>query len=115
LNNCVFCKIAKKELSSEIVFESKNVIAFRDVAPVAPTHILVIPHKHIASLNELNTEERNTLLPEIFECIDELVEKAGLKEDGYRVVNNCGENGGQTVDHIHFHLLAGRAMQWPPG
>lgn len=115
MNECIFCKIAQKELSSEVVFENEHVIAFRDVAPIAPIHILVIPHQHVKSLNELDADQRKTILPEIFECIDFLVKKEGLREAGYRVVNNCGENGGQTVDHLHFHLIAGREMQWPPG
>ena len=115
MENCIFCRIVSKELPSEIIFENDSVLAFRDVAPVAPKHILIIPKKHYSSLEELNSELRRSLLPEIFDCIEELVQKEGLDEKGYRVVNNCGKEGGQTVSHLHFHLLAGREMQWPPG
>ena len=115
MNNCIFCKIAKKELPSEIIFENERILAFRDVAPVAPKHILFIPKEHFSSLDELNSELRKSLLPEIFDCIEEVVKNEGLDEKGYRIVNNCGEEGGQTVPHLHFHLLGGREMQWPPG
>ncbi|RQD69779.1 MAG: histidine triad nucleotide-binding protein [Tindallia sp. MSAO_Bac2] len=115
MDQCIFCKIARKELSSEIVFENEKIIAFRDVAPVAPTHILVIPKEHVESLNELEEKDYESMIPEIFLCIQELVTQQGLKEEGYRVVSNCGQNGGQTVGHLHFHLLGGRSMQWPPG
>ncbi|SFH57438.1 histidine triad (HIT) family protein [Tindallia magadiensis] len=115
MDNCIFCKIVKKELPSEIVYESDNVIAFRDVAPVAPNHILVIPKEHVESLSDLDDEKRKNFLPEIFGSINELVSKENLMEDGYRVVTNCGKDGGQTVGHLHFHLLGGRGMQWPPG
>lgn len=115
VDNCIFCKIVKKELPSEIVYESDNVIAFRDVAPVAPNHILVIPKEHVESLSDLDDEKRKNFLPEIFGSINELVSKENLMEDGYRVVTNCGKDGGQTVGHLHFHLLGGRGMQWPPG
>ncbi len=95
--------------------KTKKIMAFRDVAPVAPTHILVIPKEHVESLNELDSEDHRSMMPDIFECIQELVIQEGLKEEGYRVVNNCGQNGGQTVGHLHFHLFGGRSMQWPPG
>ncbi len=115
MDDCIFCKIAQKELSSEVVYETKDVIAFRDVAPVAPTHILVIPKEHIQSLSQLGQSERSNLLPKIYDAIDELVKKESLDDKGYRVVSNTGKEGGQTVNHLHFHLLGGRSMQWPPG
>ncbi|MEN1759755.1 histidine triad nucleotide-binding protein [Anoxynatronum sibiricum] len=115
MENCIFCRIANKELSSEVVYESDQVIAFRDVAPVAPTHILVIPKEHIQAVHNLSMEQRNTLLPAIFEAVDQLVKQESLAERGFRVVNNAGQEGGQTVNHLHFHLLGGRSLQWPPG
>jgi len=115
MEDCIFCKIAQKELSSEVVYETEEIIAFRDVAPVAPTHILVIPKKHIMSLAHLEQDDRGYLLPLIYEAIDILATNEGVKEEGYRVVANTGKDGGQTVGHLHFHLLGGRAMQWPPG
>jgi len=115
MDNCIFCKIAGKELSSEVVYENDEVLAFRDVAPVAPVHILVIPKKHVPALEDLKAEDRKILLPNIFDAIDELAKQEGLAESGYRVVNNSGREGGQTVNHLHFHLLGGRSMQWPPG
>lgn len=115
MENCIFCKIAQKEMSSERVYETEKVVAFRDVSPVAPTHILVIPKKHIQSLAHMEQQERWELLPEIYEAIEQLAQQEGLIETGYRVVTNTGKEGGQTVEHLHFHLLAGRTMQWPPG
>lgn len=115
MENCIFCRIAQKELSSEVVYESDQVIAFRDVAPVAPTHILVIPKEHIPAVHHLSNEQRSILMPAIFEAIDQLVQQENLAENGFRVVNNTGEQGGQTVNHLHFHLLGGRSLQWPPG
>lgn len=115
MDDCIFCKIAQKELSSEVVYETEDIIAFRDVAPVAPTHILVIPKKHITSLTHLEQDDRRYLLPLIYEAIDLLATKEGLDKAGYRVVANTGKEGGQTVEHLHFHLLGGRSMQWPPG
>ena len=98
-----------------MVYETDDLIAFRDVAPVAPTHILVIPKKHIPSLTNMEKNERTDLLPKMYDAIDELVKKEGLDDKGYRVVTNTGKEGGQTVNHLHFHLLGGRSMQWPPG
>lgn len=115
MNNCIFCKIILKELPSEIVFESEDIIAFRDVAPVAPIHLLVIPKIHVSALEYLSEMEREVLLPKIFQAINQLARQEGLLEKGYRVVSNSGKEGGQTVDHLHFHLLGGRSFQWPPG
>ncbi len=115
MKECIFCKIAQKELSSEVVYETDEVIAFRDVAPVAPVHILVIPKKHISSLSQLEQKDKVHLVPMVYEAIEQLSLQEGLQEKGYRVVVNTGEEGGQTVNHLHFHLLGGRSMQWPPG
>jgi histidine triad (HIT) family protein len=115
MENCIFCKIANKQISSEVVYETDEVMAFRDVSPVAPTHILIIPKTHIPALQNLDDEQRKELTPGIFSVINELVMKEGLAEKGFRVVINSGKDGGQTVDHLHFHLLGGRDLQWPPG
>ena len=111
--DCIFCKIANKEIPSEFVYEDDKVIAFKDLDPQAPVHFLVIPKEHIKSADELNAENC-AVIGHIFEVIPKIAKQLGL-ENGYRIVNNCGEDGGQTVGHIHFHLLAGRNLQWPPG
>ena len=112
--DCIFCKIANKEIPSTIVYEDDEIIAFRDVNPEAPVHILVIPRKHIGSLNAATAEDER-LLGKILLTIRQIAEEQGIAEEGYRVVNNCGELGGQTVQHLHFHLLGGREMLWPAG
>ncbi len=112
--DCIFCKIVEKEIETRLLFENEHVVAFEDINPQAPTHLLIIPRKHIANLQEMTNEEQQQLLPEIFLSIRHLAEELNL-EKGYRVVNNCKKHGGQTVDHLHFHLLGGRSMQWPPG
>ena len=110
---CIFCKIAAKEIPSQPVYEDERVIAIPDIQPVAPVHILIIPKEHISSAEEL-TEENGPLLGHIFATAAKLARELGLTK-GFRIVNNCGEDGGQTVQHLHFHLLGGRSMQWPPG
>ncbi|WP_353684859.1 histidine triad nucleotide-binding protein [Thermodesulfovibrio sp. 3907-1M] len=112
--NCVFCKIIKKEIPSKIVYEDELVLAFEDIAPQAPIHILVIPKKHYSTLLEMNEEEKE-LLGHIFMVINKIAKEKGVDERGFRVVLNCNSQAGQTVYHIHFHLLAGRQMHWPPG
>ena len=112
--DCLFCKIINKEIPSDIVYEDDDVLAFNDIDPKAPVHVLVIPKKHIASLNEL-TEADSALLMKIMLVIKKIAQDKNIAESGYRVVNNCGEQGGQTVGHLHFHLLGGREMLWPAG
>ncbi len=112
--DCIFCKIANKEIPSTIVYEDEDIIAFNDVNPEAPVHILVIPKKHISSLNAAAAEDER-LLGRILLTIQQIAAEQGIAEAGYRVVNNCGEMGGQTVQHMHFHLLGGREMLWPAG
>jgi len=114
MTDCIFCKIVNKDIPSEIIYEDDKVLAFKDVSPQAPVHILVVPKKHIESLNHLDGEDFD-LIGHIFKIIKTIAEDLGVKEDGYRVVNNCGEFGGQTVPHIHFHLLGARKFSWPPG
>ena len=112
--DCLFCKIINKEIPSDIVYEDDDVLAFNDIEPKAPVHVLVIPKKHIASLNEL-TEADSALLMKIMLVIQKIAQDKNIAESGYRVVNNCGEQGGQTVVHLHFHLVGGREMLWPAG
>jgi histidine triad (HIT) family protein len=112
-DDCLFCKIAAREIDADVVAESGDVLAFRDVAPQAPTHVLVIPKKHITSVRELAPED-GTLIAEMCGLLAEIARDEGL-EAGYRIVTNVGRDGGQTVDHLHFHLLGGRRMTWPPG
>ena len=111
--DCLFCKIINGDIPCAKVYEDETVFAFRDIEPQAPTHILIIPKQHIKSAAEI-TPENSAVVAHIFEVAAIIAENEELK-DGYRIVNNCGENGGQTVGHIHFHLLAGRNLQWPPG
>ena len=111
--DCIFCKIAAGEIPSKKAYEDDQILAFYDLDPQAPVHILIIPKEHISSANEL-TEENGPLLGHIFAAAAKLAKELGL-EKGYRIVNNCGEDGGKTVRHLHFHLLGGRSMEWPPG
>lgn len=112
--DCIFCKIANGEIPSEIIFEDDDCVAFNDLNPQGPVHFLVVPKKHIGSLAEM-TEDDEALFGHMLTVISILANEKGLNEKGYRVVNNCGPDGGQTVDHIHFHVIGGRAMTWPPG
>ena len=112
--DCIFCKIANKEIPSNIVYENDTVIAFHDLDPKAPVHVLVIPKKHISSWNGLSTADGETLV-QIALAVQEVAKICGIYESGYRVVNNCGVDGGQTVGHLHFHVLGGREMLWPAG
>lgn len=111
--DCIFCKIAAGEFGTEFLHEDDQVVAFRDINPVAPVHILIVPKQHIPSANEL-TDADSQLIGHIFQVAKRIAAQENLK-NGYRVVNNCGSDGGQTVGHIHFHLLGGRTLQWPPG
>lgn len=111
--DCIFCKIAAGEIPSTKVYEDDKVLAFRDLDPQAPTHVLIIPKEHIPSAEALN-EESAGIVAHIFLVAKKIAAEEGLT-NGYRIVNNCGEDGGQTVKHLHFHLLGGRAMAWPPG
>ncbi|MBR4555351.1 MAG: histidine triad nucleotide-binding protein [Ruminococcus sp.] len=113
MNDCLFCKIIKGEIPSDKVYEDELCYAFKDIAPTAPTHILVIPKKHISRLDEV-TPENSAVIAHIYEVIAKLSKDLDLK-DGFRVVTNCGESAGQSVFHIHFHLLAGRPFAWPAG
>ena len=111
--SCLFCKIASGEIPSTAVYQDERVYAFADINPKAPVHVLIVPREHIGSLAEA-APEQNTLLGHLFWAAAEIARKKGLNK-GYRVVVNTGEEGGQTVDHLHLHLLGGRQMTWPPG
>jgi histidine triad (HIT) family protein len=113
VGDCLFCKIAGKELDSEIVAESDDVLAFRDINPAGPTHVLVVPKRHIESVGELSRGDAE-LLGEIFEVVARIAQDEDLT-GGYRVVTNVGSDAGQSVNHLHFHLIGGRQMAWPPG
>jgi len=112
--DCLFCKILAGEIPADIVFESETAIAFRDINPQAPTHVLIIPRKHIATINDLE-EDDQALVGSLYSAAREIAEQEGFADVGYRAVMNCNEAAGQTVFHIHLHLLGGRAFAWPPG
>ena len=109
MNDCLFCKIIKGDIPSDKVYEDEEILAFKDINPVAPIHILVIPKKHISSLIDIEPEDE-MLIGIIYSVINKIAEQQGVKEKGYRVIVNCGEDGGQEVMHLHFHLLAGRKL-----
>ena len=111
---CVFCRIVAGEIPSTRVTEDDAVVAFRDIAPKAPTHILVIPREHIASAADL-AEGDGPLLGRLFATAAEVARSEGIADGGYRIVTNIGALGGQTVDHLHFHVMGGRQFRWPPG
>lgn len=110
MTDCIFCKIANKEIPSNLVYENENVVAFNDINPCAPVHILVIPKKHVESLNEL--EDKN-LMGELLSGVKEATKKLGIKD--FRTVINTGKGAGQEVFHIHMHIISGRPLNWPPG
>jgi len=112
--SCLFCKIAQAEIKTEFLFENEHVLAFRDIHPQAPQHILIIPRQHIATLNELDADN-NYLVGEMLLAAKTLASKMNFAKSGYRVLMNCNDDGGQSVYHIHLHLLGGRALGWPPG
>lgn len=107
--NCIFCKIIKGEIPSKKVYEDEEILAFNDINPAAPIHVLVIPKKHITSLAEMEDGDEK-IVGKIYKVINEIAEKLGVKEKGYRVIVNCGKDGGQEVGHLHFHLLAGKQL-----
>lgn len=109
MEDCIFCKIIKREIPSSIVYEDSEIIAFRDVNPQAPVHILVIPKKHISALINLK-EEDELLIGKIYTVINKIVKQEGIDERGFRVIVNCGEDGGQEVKHLHFHILGGKKL-----
>ena len=114
MDDCIFCKIAAGEIPAEKIYEDEQVVAFRDLGPQAPTHALVIPKRHLATLNDL-TESDAELVGRMYLGAKQVAELDGIAEGGYRTVMNCNADGGQTVFHLHLHVLGGRRMTWPPG
>lgn len=111
MSDCLFCKIIEKQIPSDLVYEDDKLLAFRDINPMAPVHILLIPKKHISSLNDLN-EENIDIIKDIVLLSKKLAKSEGISETGYRIINNIGEDGGQTVKHLHFHLIGGKKLNW---
>ncbi len=114
MSDCLFCKMVSGEIVPDKVYEDDNVLAFHDLNPQAPLHLLVIPKVHIATLNDLD-EETAPLITQLYLAARQIAKQEGVADKGYRTVMNCNSEGGQSVYHIHLHLLAGRNMQWPPG
>lgn len=112
--DCIFCKMIAKEIPVTPVYEDEYILAFPDIKPAAPVHVLVIPKKHIANILEFSAKD-GSLAGHIMTTIPRIAEKLGLAQDGFRLVVNTKDNGGQTVPHLHFHILGGRFMTWPPG
>ncbi|MGZ8096682.1 MAG: histidine triad nucleotide-binding protein [Methylosarcina sp.] len=112
MTNCLFCKMIAGEIKPDTVYEDETVLAFRDINPQAPIHILIIPKRHIATLNEMDDP---LLAGHLLETAVQLARKEGIAEEGYRTLFNCNSHGGQAVYHLHLHLLGGRPMHWPPG
>ena len=114
MQDCLFCKIINREISASIVYEDERALAFNDINPQAPTHVLIVPKRHIASLNELGVED-DQMIGELVRRAAAIAKDRGLSAGGYRTVFNTNRDAGQTVFHIHLHLLGGRGMHWPPG
>ncbi|WP_018231183.1 histidine triad nucleotide-binding protein [Thioalkalivibrio thiocyanodenitrificans] len=114
MTDCIFCRIARGEIPAEVVYEDDELIAFRDLNPQAPVHVLVIPRRHIATINDIEPGDAE-LAGRLYLAARKVAEAEGVAERGYRTVMNCNSEAGQSVYHIHMHILAGRAMQWPPG
>lgn len=112
--DCIFCKIASKEIPTQVIYEDEHLLAFPDINPAAPVHVLVITKKHIDNLLEASAEDA-ALIGHVMLTIPKIAEQLGLADDGFRIVVNTKDNGGQTVHHIHWHILGGRFMTWPPG
>jgi histidine triad (HIT) family protein len=114
VNDCLFCQIVARSIPATIVYEDESALAFEDVRPQAPVHVLVIPKRHVASVQDLGGTDP-VLLGDLLVCCTKIAERKGISDAGYRLVTNTGRNAGQTVFHLHFHVLGGRAMAWPPG
>jgi histidine triad (HIT) family protein len=114
MSDCLFCKFVNGEIKPDTVYEDDHVLAFRDINPQAPTHVLVVPKRHISTLNDLSADD-GELIGKLYLAAQQVARQEGIDEPGYRTVINCNELAGQSVFHIHLHLLGGRAMAWPPG
>ncbi|AOH47942.1 histidine triad nucleotide-binding protein [Selenomonas sp. oral taxon 920] len=115
MGDCIFCKIAQGEIPSTKVYEDDQVLAFRDLDPQAPEHVLIIPKKHLASIMALGRDDRELAAHILTEVVPGIAHSLGVDVGGFRLVTNTGADGGQTVEHLHFHLLGGRSLTWPPG
>lgn len=113
-DDCLFCKILNGDIPADIIYESDSAIAFRDINPHAPTHVLVIPRKHIPTINDLDDSDSD-VISSLYKAARDIARQEGIADDGYRTVMNCNEGAGQTVFHIHLHVLGGRVLGWPPG
>jgi len=113
-SDCLFCKILAGDIPADIIYESDTAIAFRDINPKAPTHVLIIPRKHISTINEITADDQ-AIVGSLYSAAQDIAAAEGFADEGYRVVMNCNEAAGQTVFHIHLHLLGGRVFSWPPG
>jgi|SRR4030095_8565698 histidine triad (HIT) family protein len=113
-SDCLFCRIVRREIAADLVHEDDDVLAFRDINPQAPLHVLMIPKRHIATLNDLTAADA-ALVGKLVLAAQEFARREGIADAGYRTVMNCNVHGGQSVFHVHLHLLGGRAMKWPPG
>jgi len=112
--DCIFCKIANKEIKSTFIYEDEEIVIFKDVNPVAPVHLLAIPKKHISSIMEIG-ELEDSISARILKIISKVAKDMNIDEDGFRIVSNTGDGAGQSVKHLHFHILGGRKFNWPPG
>ena len=115
MSDCIFCKIANGEIESKFIYEDDLVVAFRDLNPQAPEHILIVPKKHIAKIIDFTQEDKNLAAHIFVDVVPKITKEIGIDESGFRLVINTGNEGGQTVSHLHVHLLGGRKMTWPPG
>jgi len=114
MENCLFCGIISGKLKSETIYQDETIVAFKDVNPKAPVHVLIVPRKHVGTLLELEPDDEG-IIGHVFRAAADLAERLGIAQSGFRVVVNCGADAGQTVFHLHYHLLGGRRLGWPPG
>ena len=113
-SDCLFCKILAGDIPADLIYESETAVAFRDINPMAPTHVLVIPRKHISTINDIAADDE-AIVGSLYTAAREIAAEEGIADVGYRAVMNCNEGAGQSVFHIHLHVLGGRPMDWPPG
>ncbi|MHB8963584.1 MAG: histidine triad nucleotide-binding protein [Saccharofermentanales bacterium] len=113
MSNCIFCKIAAKEISSHILYEDETLVCFRDIHPAAPVHVLIVPKPHYADILELNADKANKdrIMSAVMDAVEVIADQEGVREMGFRLINNCGYNGGQTIPHLHFHLIGGKKLK----
>ncbi|MDD5600745.1 MAG: histidine triad nucleotide-binding protein [Actinomycetota bacterium] len=114
MEDCLFCKIINKEINSNIVFENDNVLIFKDISPQAPVHLLAVPKKHVSSILEIEKLDSD-IIKELMEAMARVALEMGLNKEGFRIVTNTGRGAGQSVDHLHFHIMGKRKFNWPPG